>query len=171
MAESDTLHSSRREKLVEHLFVGEVLRNLWRSGIHKVDVLRTETDASGYDIVLEVGSVARHIQLKSSVTGSKTSKQKINIALCGKSSGCVVWVMFDPSTIELGPFLWFGGEPGHRLPDITEFPIAKHTKANAQGEKAERKNIRVISIGKFERLTSITEVVAKLFGTPSGGTL
>ena len=167
MAESDTLHSSRREKLVEHLFVGELLRHLWRSGIHEVDVLRAETDAGGYDIVVEVGSIARHIQLKSSVVGSTTSKQKINIALCGKTSGCVVWVMFDPSTIELGPFLWFGGEPRQRLPDITEFPIAKHTKANAQGEKAERKNIRVISIGKFEKVPSITGVIAKLFGAPS----
>ena len=168
MTECDTLHSSRREKLVEHLFVGEVLRHLWRFGVHEVDVLRAETDAGGYDIVVEVGSAARHIQLKSSVVGSKTSTQKVNIALCGKGSGCVLWIMFDPSTIELGPFLWFGGVPGQPLPDITGFPIAKHTKGNAQGEKAERKNIRVITKGKFEKVESISGVIAKLFGLPSG---
>ena len=49
VAESDSPHSSRREKLAEHIFLGEVLRNLWCAGVHKVDVLRAETDAVGYD--------------------------------------------------------------------------------------------------------------------------
>lgn len=168
MAESDTLHSSRREKLVEHVFVGEVLRHFWRGGVHEVDVLRAETDAGGYDIVVEVGSVARHIQLKSSAIGSTTSRQKINVALGAKLGGCVVWVMFDPLTIELGPFLWFGAKPGMPLPDITHFPIAKHTKGNAKGEKVERKNIRVLNKGKFEKVESIAGVVEKLFGAQVG---
>ncbi len=59
MADSDSLHSSRRENLVEHVFIGEVMRNLWCAGVHEVDILRAETDASGYDIVIEVGSVSR----------------------------------------------------------------------------------------------------------------
>lgn len=168
MAESDNLHSSRRENLVEHLFAGEVLRHLWRAGVHEVDVLRAETDAGGYDIVVEVGSIARHVQLKSSARGSTTSKQKINLALGTKRSGCVVWVMFDPSTLELGPFLWFGGTPGMPLPDITAFPIAKHTKGNAKGVKAERPNIREITKGKFTKIESIAGVVEKLFGRHPG---
>lgn len=169
MAESDTLHSSRREKLVEHIFVGEILRHLWRAGVHEVDVLRAETDAGGYDIVIEVGSVARHIQLKSSTRGSTTSKQKVNVSLGSKRSGCVVWVTFESSSMELGPFLWFGGRPGKPLPDITSFPIARHTKGNAKGEKTERRNIRVINKGKFTKVTSISGVVEKLFGPQSGG--
>ena len=164
MAESDTLHSSRREKLVEHAFVGDVLRTLWCRGVHEVDVLRAETDAAGYDIVIEVGSVARHIQLKSSARSAKTSRQKVHLALGQKRSGCVLWVMFDSSTMELGPFLWFGGTPGKPLPDITGFPVAKHTKGNAQGAKAERKNIRVINKGQFTKVESISGVIKKLFG-------
>lgn len=90
MSESDSLHSSRREKLVEHVFAGEVLRALWRAGVHEVDILRAETDASGYDIVIEVGHVSRHIQLKSSAQTAKTARQKVNVALGTKSSGCVL---------------------------------------------------------------------------------
>jgi hypothetical protein len=168
MAVSDTLHSSRREKLVEHVFVGEVLRTLWRAGVHEVDILRAETDAAGYDIVIEVGSIARHIQLKSSARNSKTSRQKVHLALGHKRRGCVLWVMFDPSTLKLGPFLWFGNPPGKPLPDITGFPIAKHTKANAEGKKAERKNIRVINKGDFTTVESISAVVTKLFGLQRG---
>jgi len=165
MAESDSLHSSRREKLVEHVFAGEVLRALWLAGVHKVDILRAETDASGYDIVVEVGRVSRHIQLKSSAQTAKTSSQKVNVALGAKSSGCVLWVLFNSNTMELGPFLWFGSNPGEPLPDITTFPLAKHTKGHAQGEKAERKNIRIITKAKFTKVPSITGVIEKLFGS------
>ena len=164
MAESDSVHSSRREKLVEHVFVGEVLRNLWCAGIHEVDVLRAETDAAGSDIVVEVGPIARHIQLKSSAYGAKSSRQNVNLALGNRPSGCVLWVIFDPSTLALGPFLWFGGKPGKPLPDISGFPVAKHTKGNAEGKKAERKNIRVINKGRFTKVESISGVIEKLFG-------
>jgi len=164
MAESDSFHSSRREKLVEHVFVGEVLRSLWCMGVHEVDVLRAESDAAGYDLLIDVGAVSRHIQLKSSSRIAKTSRQKVHVALGNKSSGCVVWVRFDPSTMELGPFLWFGGKPGRPLPDITKFPIAKHTKGDAHGKKAERPNVRVIRKGQFVPVESISGVVEKLFG-------
>ncbi len=164
MAESDSLHSSRREKLVEHVFAGEVLRALWRAGVYEVDILRAETDAAGYDIVIEVGSVSRHIQLKSSAESATTPRQKVNVALGAKSSGCVLWVLFNSTTLELGPFLWFGGKPGEPLPDMTAFPVAKHTKGNAEGKKAERKNIRVITKGKFTKVQSISGVIEKLFG-------
>ena len=164
MAECDTLHSSRREKLIEHAFVGEILRNLWRAGIYEVDVLRAETDASGYDIVLEVGSITRHIQLKSSAITSSTSTQKVNLALGNKPSGCALWLLFNASTLELGPFLWFGGLPGEPFPDITGFRVAKHTKGNSEGVKAERKNIRVIPKGKFAKVDSMSGVIEMLFG-------
>lgn len=164
MAESDFLHSSRREKLIEHVFAGEVLRNLWCSVVHAVDILRAEPDAAGYDIIIEVGSVARHIQLKSSAHDATTSEQKVNVALGTKPSGCVLWVLFNPSNMELGPFLWFGGKPGEPLPDISSFRVAKHTKGNAKGKKSERKNIRVITKRKFTRVSSISGVIEMLFG-------
>ena len=164
MAESDSLHSSRREKLIDHVFVGEVLRELWCVGAYEVDVLRAETDTAGYDVVIEVGAVSRHVQLKSSAITSETSRQTINVALGSKQSGCAVWVMFDPDTMQIGPFKWFGGKPGETLPDITGFPVAKHTKGNAKGEKADRKNLRVLNKGKFVEIRSIVGVIEQLFG-------
>jgi len=164
MADSDFLHSSRRENLIEHLFIGEVLKHLWLNGTYEVDVLRAETDASGYDLVVEVGNVSRHIQLKASTQGAATSNQKVNIALAAKPSRCVVWIVFDPTTMALGPFLWFGDSPGKTIPDLSGFPVGKHTKANAEGEKTERPNIRVISKGKFSILPTMTELVKELFG-------
>lgn len=41
------LHSTLRERVVEHVFVGEALRLLWQLGITDVEVLRSEFDAGG----------------------------------------------------------------------------------------------------------------------------
>lgn len=47
-----SLRSTLRERIVEHVFVGEALRNLWRRGIADVEVLRSEFDAHGYDLIM-----------------------------------------------------------------------------------------------------------------------
>ena len=51
------IHSTLREQIVEHVFVGDVLRRLWQRGVTDVEVLRSEFDAGGYDLV--VSSVVR----------------------------------------------------------------------------------------------------------------
>jgi hypothetical protein len=63
---SHFLQSSLREKLLEHVFIGELLRCLWRLGRRDIEVLRAEIDASGYDLVLECNGVLRYVQFKSS---------------------------------------------------------------------------------------------------------
>jgi hypothetical protein len=159
-----THHSSYRERLLEHAFVGEMMRRLWVEGITDLEVLKPQVDDSGYDIVLDANSVIRHVQLKASHRGSSTREIKANLRLAAKPSGCIVWVIFDPATLQIGPFLWFGGAPGQPLPDIGGLPMARHSKGNAQGVKAERPNIRLIPKSAFESVTSMDELLARLFG-------
>ena len=62
---SETAHfleSGLREKVLEHLFVGDLLRCLWRKGARDIEVLRAEVDRAGYDLVLECNGVLRHVQ-------------------------------------------------------------------------------------------------------------
>ena len=66
--------SSHREKVVEHVFLGELLRHLWVAQIAGVQVLKPEVDASGYDLVLSLGKVIRHVQLKTSMHDGKTQR-------------------------------------------------------------------------------------------------
>src|SRR5438105_4576529 len=93
---SHFLQSSLREKLIEHLFIGDLMRCLWRRGCREVEILRAEVDYSGYDVVVECSGVLRHIQLKSSYRGAKTDNVNISVSLTRKPCGCVVWTMFDP---------------------------------------------------------------------------
>ena len=161
-------NSSLREKIIEHVFVGEVLSTLWRRGIRNIEVLKPEVDAGGYDLVMDLQGISRHIQLKSSFTGASTKTQKVSLALAAKPSGCVLWIWFDPETLKLGPFLWFGGKPGEPLPDISNCPVAKHTKANLQRIKSERPNHRVLNKSRFNVLKTMDDVLVVLFGPVQG---
>ncbi len=158
-----TENSSFREKLVEHLFVGELLKLSWHTDHCDLEVAKPEVDNSGYDLIAESQGVVRHIQLKASFVGSTTSTQKIHLKLGDKPSGCVVWIYFNEETLALGPFLYFGGMPGERLPSVESARVAKHSKGNKSGHKAERPSIRVINKGEFKSFKSVQEIYSALF--------
>jgi len=132
-------------------------------------MLKSQVDNSGYDIVLESNAIMRHIQLKSSHAGAATPSVGINVELANKPSGCVIWIFFAPHTLELTHFLWFGGAPGQPLGSLTHFKTKRHTKANAQGIKTERPNIKVLPKAAFQRLETIGDVTTTLFGPQQDG--
>jgi hypothetical protein len=158
------LYSTYREVLLEHLFAGAVMRHLWLRDSGRLEMLKPQVDDSGYDLVLEANGIVRHIQLKASHRGAATPGVNINVTLAEKPSGCVIWLRFDPATLDFGPFLWFGGVPGEKLPNLTSFKVTTHTKANAQGIKTARPKIRYVPKAKFESLPSLEDVVTRLFG-------
>jgi hypothetical protein len=160
------VHSTLRERIVEHVFVGDLLRRLWQRGITEVEVLRSEFDAGGYDLVLSYRSIVRHIQFKTIRLGGKADSVKVGLKLMEKPSGCVIWIIVDVD-LNLNSFLWFGGAPGEPLPAIAAMRVAKHTKANSAGIKNERANHRIVPRTQFEKLTSLDELLANLFGTLS----
>ena len=161
------LKSSFYEQLVEHVFISEVLQEVWFRFRKTVEVLRSEVDASGYDVVLECNGVLRHVQLKTSKIGGKRANQKVNVALSDKPSGCVVWILRNEDQqnhrVRL-QYLFFGDDAGKKLPSLEGFSVGKHTKGNKDGVKAERQSIRVVPKGKFKSIDSITELVKQLFG-------
>ena len=165
-----TEHSSFREKLVEHIFIGELLKMAWKKDTCDIEIAKPEVDNAGYDLIAEANGIVRHIQLKASFLGSRTASQKVHLRLAEKPSGCVFWIYFNTDTLDLGPFLFFGGMPGEPLPTLADAPIGKHTKGNKTGFKAERPNIRVINKGQFNRFDTMDEVYSALFGPASPNT-
>lgn len=162
---SDPIHShasSLREQYLEYGFIDGLCKVMWQRG-ELMDVLRSHTDQSGYDLLLEARGIQRHVQLKSSYLGAKTARQSINVRLAERPSGCVVWIRFDPQTLEQASFKWFGSVPGHPLPSLPE-KIAKHSKGNADGVKVERPNIRVLNKGAFDTILGFEALADRLFG-------
>ena len=156
-------HSSFREKLIEHLFIGEMLKLSWLKDDCQLEVMKPEVDNAGCDVVLEENNIIRHIQLKTSKLGAKKSGQNVNVRLATKPSGCVVWIEFNENTLDLCSFYFFGSEAGQPLLGLENARIAKHTKGNAEGVKAERPNIRTINKGQFTKYDSIEALYDVLF--------
>jgi hypothetical protein len=161
----DNAHSHQsvlRERIVEHIFIGEALRLLWERGITDVEVLRSEFDAYGYDLVLARGAVVRHIQFK---TGLKTpSAISVPLALASKPSGCLLWIQVRRKDLALGPFLWFGGAPGEPLPRIGDYAVPLRATHNKAGVRPPKTRHRLVPNKKICKLDTLVMVVEKLFG-------
>lgn len=158
-------NSLYREKLIEHLFVGELLKHSWFKDNCSLEIAKPEVDNAGYDLIAEAHGVVRHIQIKTPMTTSKTALQKVHVRLAEKPSGCVVWIVFDAETLAFQSFRFFGDAAGESLPSLAALKVGKHTKGDSENNKAERPNIRVIPKRQFEELTSIEEVYRRLFGS------
>lgn len=67
-------HSSALEHLLEHVFLSEILQEVWFSRQQVIDVLHTSVDAFGYDVVLDLDGVTRHVQLKARRKDGRASR-------------------------------------------------------------------------------------------------
>lgn len=141
------------------------MRYVWLSGAKRLEILKPQVDDGGYDLVLETSSIVRHVQLKATFKGSTVRRFNVNAGLAAKPSGCVVCLLFDESALELGPFFWFGGAPNQPLPDLSVYPVAKHTEGNAKGVKNPRPNLRVLPLSAFELVPTVAQLAVKLFGS------
>lgn len=154
--------SLTREKILEHKFVAEISSCLWARGIFDFAVARSEVDNSGYDLIMEVHSIVRHIQLKASHTLGKTRHVGIQVRGATKPSGCVVWMVHDARTLAVENLLWFGGAAGNASPDLGD-KIVKHTKADMQMRKGLRPALREVAKGSFVQVPTWQNLADRLF--------
>jgi hypothetical protein len=155
--------SSLREQALAHFLLWQLTAARWREGRHDIEVLKSEVDRGGYDIVLEANAIIRHVQLKSTFAGSKVREVSISTRLLEKPSGCVIWLEIDGATLALERYLWFGGKPGSRLPDLGS-RTSHNSRANSNGYKPERPMHRQLGKSCFEAVSSVEELLVRLFG-------
>ncbi len=84
-----------REKFVEHRFISDVLERLWRYGYYDVEVLHSESDNAGYDLVMTCNRVTSYIQLKSIIKTSRNTRHKIHARLAEKQNALVVLAILE----------------------------------------------------------------------------
>lgn len=163
------VHSSALEHVIEHIFLSEVLQEAWFGRRQVVDVLHTSVDAFGYDVVLELEGITRHVQLKARGKQGKASSYKINTSLARHASGCVVsigWERDHASNRMSLEYRWFGGAPGASLPDLGDV-VGRHSKGDATGTKKERAQTRVLRLTRFSKVADVGELLDLLFGPVS----
>jgi hypothetical protein len=150
------------EQVLEYQFLAALTPELLRRGA-RFEVLRGDFDLDGHDLVIEAGGITRHIQLKGIIAGGTTREVQINTALRTKTSGCVVLMTYDPVTLDIIGWRWFGGAPGAPLPNLGD-RVGKHSKANKDGVKAERPNIRLLRLREFTSVEDTAQLADRLFG-------
>ena len=144
-----------------------LLQEAWFRYGMTIEVLHSEVDSAGYDLVLEFGGVIRHVQLEDSRPMPRPRvkrsiwrwRRSRAAAWCGCSTGQ------EPTVAALSlSYRFFGNGPGEPLPSLQDRKIARHTKANAQGIKAERPALRVLTRADFSAELSLAELMVSLFG-------
>ena len=154
--------SVAREKLLEHRLLSDLAVLMLQRG-SPLEVLRSEYDSRGYDVVLEASGLLRHLQLKASRQGGKRRHVTISVHLRAKPSGCVVWMFYDPVSLAITELRWFGALPGESLPDLGS-AVARYTKGTSEGVKNLRPALRNVGVGKFELLEGVHDLADRLFG-------
>jgi hypothetical protein len=162
-ASAHSTHSSLREQAIGHIFLGQLLAFMWRNDHRDIEVLKSEVDRGGYDLVLESGGIIRHVQLKSKLRGSKTGSIDASTKLLAKPGGCIIWIEFDPDTLLPERYYWFGDVAGKPLPSLGE-KVSRQSRGNSKGHKKERPQHRKLNKGNFRPTTDISEIADHLFG-------
>ena len=158
--EANFRQSSFRESLLEHAFISEVLQEAWFSRGEVVEVLRAEVDAFGYDVVFQLGSTTRHIQLKASHATARTSRQTVHTRLMAKPAGCVIWLVFDESDRRVRMVYLFREALNEKGLSNLGDRVGKRA-----GTTKQRPDTRVLTKRDFDVVPTASELLARLFPT------
>ena len=160
----DSSDASFREKILEHVFIAELLQEAAFGSRQpmEVEVLRPDVDRYGYDLVLTCDGTTRYVQIKGSRADAKRSRQTINSKLAEKSGACVIWLFYRKrgSRVDL-EYLVYPETICGKL-DLGS-KMGKHSKGDASGHKAERPNTRVLAKSSFTSKPTASDLLSWLF--------
>lgn len=139
--------------MVEHVFLGQLLSEMWCAHDQVVEVSKAETDAWGYDVVLSADSITWYVQLKTSVPVD------VNVRLFEKQRACVVAAIprVTPAGIELDYRFW-------RAAGMEKLPFSKKSVyRRGQTARDDRKEHRRVAASLFEKKMPISDLAKRLF--------
>lgn len=103
--DKDFLHSSMRETIFEHKFIGDFLSHCWQQSRFDVEVLRSEIDDAGYDLVISIGKITSYLQLKVTAKDTDTSEFPIHEKLINKERSFILLIEYNRK--DLSEFIYY----------------------------------------------------------------
>lgn len=142
------------------MFLVDVLQIGWNKKT-PVDVLHGDVDDAGYDVVLEVGSVVRHVQLKSKASTATTRKVGIHALLQNKPNACLVHMTHSNKSGSIGiEYRVFGPPAGQG--QFTIPPGALNSRAPGKPGK-QRQNTFDLSLSQLQGPLNAQDLFKFLF--------
>lgn len=125
-------HSLYVENLMRHGFLFDLSRHLLLLDKPRmVTVLNAEVDDSGVDMVLTLGAVTRHVQMKTLNKVHAPNPYAIAESLFRLPGGCVIWKCYDPKSLRPICYHLLGNPGNEPLGSPGEFPPALRKKQGA----------------------------------------
>ena len=135
------------ENLLEHRFLFDLRRHLVLDPNPRlVNVLKSEVDAFGFDLVLSVGNRSLHIQMKTRSGVPPKTAYDLSEALWKLPSACAILMLYDPSKLEPTSYYVLG----FPMPPIENFPSSE--RGGFRKVKMQRSNHQRLSLGQLAAL-------------------
>jgi hypothetical protein len=140
-------HSRFFENLLEHRFLYDLCRCLvLREQPVIANVMRSEVDAFGFDLVIAADERTVHIQMKTRSGTVEPNPYEISEALWKLPKAVVVWMLYSASTLEPLNYYIFGCP----IPRMEDYAVAK--RAGFRNVTMRRATHKAISIEQVAQL-------------------
>jgi hypothetical protein len=129
-------HSHYFESYFTHVLLKDLMQALLLSDEpRRMTVLHAEVDSEGYDLVLACGPTLRYVQFKARGGSITAFKYSIKASMTQLPGACVLWLLYDPGSLERTCYYLLAGEPGEILGDLLPTSVAHRNKG---GQKVDR---------------------------------
>ncbi len=125
---------SKKSVFFENVHTHRILADLLVECVRRtppvfLDVLRSEVDDNGIDVVITDGKVTRYIQLKARAKGRLPVKPyQISERLLNIPGGRIVWIRYEKAKLNPVDYFYLGGTPPRAISGLRDFPKAKNRK-------------------------------------------
>jgi hypothetical protein len=101
ISNKESRHSSFREEMFEHRFIAELMEHCWESDFFNFEVLHSEIDNSGYDLLISIGDESNYLQFKVTKENSKVDEFPIHGKLINKKKAFILLSEYSDSELSI----------------------------------------------------------------------
>lgn len=157
--------SSYVENVLTHSMISALAGDLWRRDPEiRMDILRTEVDESGFDLVLTMSGLARYIQIKQVNSEGRNKNFSVRADFALMPGSCVVVIVHRDSDLHIEGYRFFGAAPNKAMPSVDAFNSSiLPGRRDKDGNRRVREHYRDIPGVRFTKLNSVSDLLDVLF--------
>lgn len=142
-------HSRFYESLMEHRFIYDLARYFaMQTPPRYLNVLRSEVDMFGFDLVLSLDGQTRHLQLKTRSNSPSSNPYNISESIWRTPCSCVIWILYSSEKLEPINY-WMLGCPLRSIEEFNASPRPMFRHVRMQSSNHQKKNIEEIANSLF----------------------
>ncbi|QRM18433.1 hypothetical protein GBK02_02965 [Dechloromonas sp. TW-R-39-2] len=157
--------SSYVENVLTHSMIAALAGELWRRDPEvRMDILRTEVDESGFDLVLTMSGRTRFVQIKQVNSEGKNKSFSVRTDFTLMPGSCVVVIVHRDFDLAIEGYRYFGATPNDPMPSVDGFNSSVLPgRRDKEGNKKVREHYRDIPGPRFRKLPSVSDLLDALF--------